>query len=785
MDSQKKRANFYGHVSWASFRSLLGLTFVCMTAGPLYAQFSTTTGVLVVSVADMSDAVVPKSAVTLSSFDREWSKMSETDSHGTAFFYALAPGEYEVSVARGQLAPGTARVEIQAGHSTVLNLRLRPATVHESVVVHAVIADEPFQTDLSLQEVRESSAKDVGEAISQLTGLWKIRKGGIANDVVLRGFQQDNLKVLVDGDRVYGACPNHMDPAAFHVDYAEVDRVEVVKGPFDLTGQGSLGGSINIVRKKALPGLHLTPGLGVGSFGFWNPSVSASYRGSALSFLGGYSRRIADAYKDGRGVRFTDRSNYRQDAGNTRAFDVGTGWLTFDAAPFDRHSLEIAYARQQGGTTLYPYLQMDALLDNSDRAHLKYAIRDVSPAVRSIRLQGYFSGVRHWMTDELRLSAAGALTNFGMSTFATTRVFGGNAEVALKNFVFGFESYLHYWDAVNSMRRPGMITDQPAIPGVGTNVTGLYADYNGQLTERLRMGGSLRIDRAAMEAAASGINTNLYVAYSYTARLAQVDANPSGSIRLAYTLPKQVEISLAAGSTVRIPTAVERYFNLKRTGTDWVGNPGLRPVRNTELDLGLNIRASRFSLGPRIFYSDLRDYITIHGQSRLQMLPGVMNSNARSYDNINARIYGAELDYRFLLTGSVTLSGGLSFTQGSRDARPSSGIRSTNLAEMPPMKSRTSLRYSRNKIFLEVEGIASVAQRRVDTDLLEQPTPGYGVLNTKGGFQTTRLVLALGIDNVGNRYYVEHLSSQRDPYRMGTRVPEPGRSLFLNACYKF
>jgi len=29
-----------------------------------------------------------------------------------------------------------------------------------------------------------------------------------------------------------------MDPAAFHVDFAEVDRVEVGKGPFDVKTRG-------------------------------------------------------------------------------------------------------------------------------------------------------------------------------------------------------------------------------------------------------------------------------------------------------------------------------------------------------------------------------------------------------------------------------------------------------------------------------------------------------------------------------------------------------------------
>ena len=105
----------------------------------------------------------------------------------------------------------------------------------------SVVGEAPRAT-LEASELREMPAVDIGEALGWKAGLWRLRKGGIANEVVLRGLQSRDLNVLIDGQRVYGACPNHMDPAAFHVDFAEVDRVEVGKGPFDVKNQGGLGG---------------------------------------------------------------------------------------------------------------------------------------------------------------------------------------------------------------------------------------------------------------------------------------------------------------------------------------------------------------------------------------------------------------------------------------------------------------------------------------------------------------------------------------------------------------
>ena len=84
-----------------------------------------------------------------------------------------------------------------------------------------------------------------------------------------------------------------------------------------------------------------------------------------------------------------------------------------------------------------------------------------------------------------------------------------------------------------------------------------------------------------------------------------------------------------------------------------------------------------------------------------------------------------------------------------------------------------------------MEGVAANSQARVDTDLREAPTPGYAVMNVKAGIHLKRATLTAGLDNAFNRYYVEHFSYQRDPFRNGLRVPEPGRSLFLSMSYGF
>jgi iron complex outermembrane receptor protein len=86
-----------------------------------------------------------------------------------------------------------------------------------------------------------------------------------------------------------------------------------------------------------------------------------------------------------------------------------------------------------------------------------------------------------------------------------------------------------------------------------------------------------------------------------------------------------------------------------------------------------------------------------------------------------------------------------------------------------------------------VETVLSATQSRVDTDLNEQRTSGYGVVNVKVGGNFKGFTITAGIDNVFDKKYFEHLSYLRNPFAMppSVKVPEPGRTFYINASYTF
>jgi iron complex outermembrane receptor protein len=633
---------------------------------------------------------------------------------------------------------------------------------------------ETFKDSLEVREVRESSAKDVGEALTKLEGIWKIRKGGIANDVVLRGFYRDNINVLIDDDRVYAACPNRMDPPAFHVDFSQVEKIEIIKGPFDVRHQGSMAGLVNIITKKPEKGFHLKLNASVGSFNFINLSPVVSFADDKLGILVGYSYRYSKPYKDGDGRRITEYANYRPEFRNKKAFEINTYWTKLGFKPIENHSVEFSYTKQDARNVLYPYLMMDAIYDKTDRFNMNYQIDGISDTLKSLKFHLYYTKVDHWMDNRYR-------TGMYMATDAESKAYGGRLEANLGDLTLGFEAYKRNWDAVNYM---GM-TPQYVIPNVDTESFGLYGEYKKNLSDRLRLVAGLRLDTTKTKADSSKANTNLYYDYKSTRSTSKTDTYPSGNIRLFYELQRGTELFAGLGHSVRVPDAQERYFALApMTGNRWVGNPELKPSKNTELDLGIKHFTDKALIKATAFYSFVQNYITVHKQNKVNNLPG---PDARSYENVDAQFFGGEMDLRLSLTQGLFLFGGMSYVQARKETKPEKNINSSNVAEIPPLKTRLALRYDKGMYFGEVETILSATQNMVDTDLNEQRTSGYGVVNIKVGGNFKGFTINAGIDNVFDKKYFEHLSYLRNPFAMppSVKVPEPGRTFYVNVSYTF
>jgi iron complex outermembrane receptor protein len=625
--------------------------------------------------------------------------------------------------------------------------------------------ESPQEESLTIREVRESPARDIGEALKQVEGIDIVRKGAIANDIVLRGQQKDNINVFLDGVRLHGACPNRMDSPAFHFDFAEVEQINILKGPYDLTNPGGIGGEINAISKKAGKGFGSDLSLTYGSYDMVNSSATASYGTDLFDALLGYAFKYSGVPLSGNGRKITEiypiasPNRYKLDAIDSRAYEINTGWVKLGLNPTGNSRTDMSYSYQDAAHVLYPYLLMDADFDRTHQLNWTYRIANLSPVIREIKLQAYWDEVRHRMDDRLRESSDGTALDFSMRTNASTQVYGFKLNGALAagpgTLTIGTDYYNRNWDATKTMLMMGTYRDSAMIPDVFTDNFGLFAGYELPVMKRLTLKAGVRGDLTWIK---TDKQTNKPISETdYGAT--------SGNIQLLWTPMDHLEVTAGFGSGVRPPDAQEVFIN---NGTKQQGNPFLNPTRNNEADFGIKYSTDRFFVKASIFNSSLQDYINL-----------VQSGAGRSFRNIDANIWGAEFGSQFALPYDLFLKGSLSYAEGKNntDGRP--------LSEMPPLKGTLALRYDVNTWFIEATENFANSQDRVDAFLNEQPTGGWMTTDLKAGYNYKALSLYAGIYNLLDKFYYSNLSYQRDPFASGAKVPENGRNLYFTVAYRF
>lgn len=664
----------------------------------------------------------------------------------------------------------------------------------------------PTRTEsLEAREVRERGARDLGEALSSMPSIDKVRKGGIANDVVLRGMKKDDVAVTIDGAKVHGACPSRMDPPTFHLDYAEVDAVLVRRGPFDVSQTGSLGGAIDVSTRRAHHGLGTELNLEGGSAALRSGSLTASYGAPRWDLLLGGALKQGSPYVMGSGENFTEAipqfvgttpngARYANRSGDQDAYRIGSAFGRVGFAPAEGHRLEVGYAHQSAPLALYPYLKMDGVADDTDRVTARWSAERVGPVAATV--SAYWNRVAHDMTDERRCSGAqsagtcaGVLPKgWSMGTEARSRTWGGQAELrggdagGLAAWKAGTDLYVRSWDNATTRvtnRATGAYSTVAQIPDVKIQGAGLYGEaYRafGEAGARTRLTVGVRLDLARTEA---GVDRRAVYGLYYPAAdnaLSHDDVLVGGNVQLERELGRGVSAWVGYGHGTRVADPQERFMALEGQGTraapDWLGQPAIDPVQSDEVDLGATWKARGVLLRAQAYHAWYASYITL-----VEAFNGARW--ARTYDNVSARTFGGEVTGRFALPWSLFAGLGASYTRGLNDTAGAS------LPEIPPFKTSASLRWDDGRFFVEVEELYAAAQHKVDPGLQETSTPAWWTTTVKAGAGFKGVKVFASVNNLLDRHYVEHLSYQRDPFASGVKVPEPGRFLQVAAQYAY
>ncbi len=645
-----------------------------------------------------------------------------------------------------------------------------------------------FQSRVLKDVIQRIRPHDIGEVFADQPGFGVIKRGNFAMEPVLRSFKYDQLNIRYNASAVVkNACPSRMDPVTVHVTPEELERIEIIKGPYSVRYGQTFGGIINLVNaapeftdKLSLGGLfesgYETNGQGKYSSININPSMKRISLNVAANW------KSYENYKSGSGDEIASSFN-------TAGYKIQLG-----LKPRKNQLLQIAYRQNFVTDVLHAGLPMDADEDLSSIFDLAYNWESLLPFINNVSLKAYFSDVDHVMSNKLR-------PNFVMvnaESIVESSTGGAKLELELpvaRGQLFTGIDYQAV--AKDGARTRKIITNPctgvtPAQPILFTDLIwqdsyaityGLFSEWSGKLGDKTYTTAGLRLDHFNSE---SNDPADDFYALYLNEETYETGVQLSGGISLKHYLSDKSELKLAVGKGVRNADLLERYVNHFTVGMDayeYVGNPNLKPEQNYQTDVSYTYRAKKAAFAINVFYSYVNDYITAVVDSSLnkKFLPCLEPAHAKRFVNIKKAFQtGLEFTANYRLSNRWTIKGDASYVyaQNLEWNEP--------LAEIPPFSTHLSVQYNRKKIRADLAWRVVAAQERVSGTFNESQSEAFQLLDFHIKYDPWEMLSTyLSVTNIFDLNYYEHLSR---PYRNMTSNSmyfEPGRSVNIGIRLKF
>jgi len=709
-------------------------------------------------------------------------------------------GSYTIRVQHINYEDATYGFEIPA--STTLNIQLQPSSIllQETEIQDSICFEKSFQptNTLSKKELQTLPHNDIGGALRNLPNVDGIRKGGQALDPVIRGFKFNQLNIQGnDGLKIEGGCPNRMDPTAAHFDLDDIERIEVIKGPFSLKYGPSLGGVVNLKTHQAMPMEDKT--FTLNALKSWQTNWEGSKE--HLDFALGNERIFFAA--SGNYKKYGDYKNGDQQKVDA-AFEKYNMGASIGAQPIDGHILRFSADLSYGRNIDFPTLPMDERTDNTKLFSLDYEGKGFSNTFRETKLKIYSSDVEHIMDNKNR--------PFGDTVVAISSIDAKNRGGRIEQQIHAFnEDFILGIDAEyiekDGQRTKTKIMD-PSMPikteqlwgNAEIRNNGLFAGWEKAINQ-IMLKAMVRMDLNHAKSdpmVVKAMNgTILYEDMNTTSDF----TNFSYSLGASYHINKDFTLDVSFGRGVRNPDMVERFITLLPVGYDnydYLGNPQLKPESNTEADITFhydNPQIGHILIGA--FYSYVQDYITGVILPPSQIMPqtkGVLGVK-QFYNADHVYLTGFEAAYRTPEQMKPSLAFTLGHTMGINPnaftwVKQEDGtyeeeiIKNDPLPEIPPLKIKFDIGYPLLKDRLKPIATIRLAagQSQVSKAYEEQTSEGYIVADFTMSYEyNAHFKVHAGIQNIFDKNYYEHLN--RKLIDKSGPLWEPGRIFFMNLIF--
>jgi iron complex outermembrane receptor protein len=708
-----------------------------------------------------------------------------TDAEGR-FRLLVKPGVIQLMVTASGFSPRWIRLD-----STSLNGRLEIvldlAQLQQEMQITAGLPELAPPRLYREGEIGRPETRDLGQFLRQQPELAAFRRGSLNFDPAVRGLRETQVAMIVDGTRTFAAGPGRMDAEISHVSPHDVEILHVVKGPYALTwGAGALSAiRVDTYRAPYSPDrleFHGRGGLNYGSNGEHRDGHGRITLANRHFRLGlSHNMRTGSDYRAGNGEVVPGDYLSSESRWN---LGVRLG---------QNSNLEYLGGFQQQDDLDYPGQMLDATYFITRSHSWEYVWQPVGTAVTEVSGQLYLNRKDHLMNNDGKPTARpmlGRVPPFALRIDYPTSsdTWGGRYHVAGRREDWQWKAGGDFHFLEQNARRyiyrrdTGQLQSYDIVwPDAQIDNQGIYAQLIHQ-RERWQAGGTVRLDLVQSRAG----EVTPFFQQNTTGALAQREANLSAAFNFRYRLRPGWVLTLGGGRSVRTAIALERYsdrFPSSRfqLSAEFMGNPAIRPEKSWQFDLGSDLTLGGLTVQLDVFRRRLTDYITVLPDPALTRKSAMSYATVYRYINGTAAdFYGGEMVIGRGLGRYVTLRGTLGYVWGEDGYfnEPIIGIQPWR--GTVELEGHTARRRLRSLLRINLVD----RQERVATRRFEQPTAGYATLDWQGSWElTTRIDLNLGVENIANRHYINHLNNLNPFTRQ--RIPEPGRNVLFGLAFRF
>ncbi len=573
------------------------------------------------------------------------------------------------------------------------------------VVVTASRIEQPLSQSLThttvidRQDILDSQAVDVAGLLKDLAGVEFYRSGGIGQQASLfvRGTNSSHVLVLLDGVRINSATTGTTEIDQLMLD--QVERIEVVRGNVSsLYGSEAVGGVIQIFtrRGKGEPSFNASGGAGTQD----TTRASADFGGAAdNTIFNVLISRFRTAGVSAINPRIVPMVNPDSDGYDNTSLSANLGYAfnndhSLSASLFDSHG-----AAQTDNSFGLP---SDV---NSSRSH-----------IRKLALMSDHSIGKIWHSKLQWSQGMDDMQNF--LNGAPDEVFG--ALFRTTNIQLSWQNELrldeHHSLNIGVETLVQQVTSSTRFSANRRRVNSMFAGYSGS----------------------NGLhNWQLDVRQD---RYSDFGVSGTGMLGYGFALSDALRLSIAAGTAFKAPTINDLYYPYTDYGGgfSYQGNPGLKPERSRNLELGAHYTSPGQLLDVAYFDGRISDMISSNG------LPANTTVNLDQ-----ARSNGFEFSYagRF---GGTGIKAALTL-QDPRDVI-------SGWALLRRAKRYGNLAASRSAGAWRLGGEIQFSGPRDDIDIntfARTTLAGYGVIDLSARYAFDRhLGFSMKIDNLFDRSYM-------------------------------